>query len=138
MSLTLSLPCMTAVSSLLATSVHTCRKSTWFPQPCVNFGYLTNAPRPATGLTSLRVGSASVLDHVDVEVHGGPERSALRVLELACSSGLVDERHQAGRVGAEADRLTACDLDLLGHRTELCPRLRDGLTAHEARIDLHA
>src|SRR5207249_8952444 len=50
---------MTAVNSLLATSVHTWRKSIWFPQPCVNFGYFTKAPRPATGLTSLRVGSAN-------------------------------------------------------------------------------
>src|SRR4029079_3216665 len=57
-SFTVSLPWRTAVSSLFATSVQTWRKSTWFPQPCVNCGYFTKAPRPATGLTSLRAGSA--------------------------------------------------------------------------------
>jgi hypothetical protein len=58
MSFTVSLPWRTAVSSLFATSVQTWRKSTWFPQPCVNCGYFTKAPRPATGLTSLRAGNA--------------------------------------------------------------------------------
>src|SRR5207237_1228359 len=43
-----SLPSMTAVSSLFATSFQTWRNPTWLPQPWVNCGYLVKALRPAT------------------------------------------------------------------------------------------
>src|SRR5438132_7604611 len=59
MVLTDSLPSITAVSSLFATSFQRWRNPTWFPQPCVKPGYLMNAPRPATACTSVRVGNAS-------------------------------------------------------------------------------